>query len=628
MNKKSAKREMREIKKDQLLSERDFIRFCNENRANSYVGGRMKISEPFLMAAIKSEFVRPLIQLKEKVRQSDSTEKDEMVRYYSPYQIYILAELERNTVGEDGLLYDKNSTGVKVNGQEIKFVAWGRMSFSASEKRKTANEDEHFNPYRILEYLHNFLELLHSLEPIPHYHRSEEKQRYWSNAPVLEYEFEPLKNGGVKLLKSYGLDEQRLIILRKNIGQFAEMTDPLANWYYYIKRHPEYKKDLLKGDASLAQEIYRLYDLLTEVWEVITKEKSEPIFEFLHKDFSTPFYAPKTEYLHGEDIKALKYSVEQFKKWKRKKGNKAFVSDETIKKLNTLEKELTEYETLYGDRNYAGSMRSIKEEDAIEFDKLDPRTKRSAEMIFNQRHKGEKPSEQKIKQGVAHAIMSRLGDLQQELRQIFWEISGQFREQENAAWQRVQDWDNRWWWENREKLEGLSREEQLKLSSTERKKVEKVTKDWQEKSKEFHKTVSWFTDLAFCQGCRSNPIKLHKENIERDYWNGFIPRICDNCLKTKKLRTLPAGEYRCGNCGNLLLKFIHTNIINDLIFRQTSEMRVELEYGKIRVEVQCNGYKQCKKCEEKMRTDKESRCETHDGCKEPHIKFMEWGWLP
>lgn len=632
----SKKNEKREIKQDQLLPEWGFLRFCNEDQANSYVGGRMEISEQFLRAAERDNLIKPILQIQGKIRQQDGTEKEGLVNYYSPHQIYLLAELRHNILDEDSNLRAPDTVDwykERPKEQRPRYISWGRgMSFWAENpKKRDENEDNLWIGAHLLsEYMNTFLELLHSLEPIPRHLRTEEKQRFWNDASILEYNFEQLKKGGKRLLKNYGLDEKKLITLRHNIGQFAEMTDPLAHWYYYIKRHPEYKKDLLKGDASLAQEIYRLYDLLTEVWEVVTKEKAEPIFEFLHKDFGTPFYAPKTEYLHGEDIKALKYSVEQFKRWKRKKGNKSFVSDETMKKINAVEKELAEYEKLYGDRNYAGSMRSINEEDAIEFDKLDPRTKRYAEMILKQRegHKGVKPSEQEIKQEVAHAIMSRLGDLQRELRQIFWDISGQFREKENVAWQEINS-NNLWMKLARDgKFEGLDHAQQVQLANTERKKIEKVAKDWKEKSGEFHKTVSWFTDLAFCQACRSNPIKLHKENVERDYWNGFIPRICDTCLKTKKLRTLPAGEYRCGNCGNLLLKFIHTNIINDLIFRQTSEMRIELEYGKIRVEVQCNGYKQCKECEKKMATDKESRCETHEGCKEPHIKFMEWGWLP
>ena len=45
------KYEKREVKKDQLLQEWSFIRFCNEDQANTYIGGRMEINEQFLRAA-------------------------------------------------------------------------------------------------------------------------------------------------------------------------------------------------------------------------------------------------------------------------------------------------------------------------------------------------------------------------------------------------------------------------------------------------------------------------------------------------------------------------------------------------------------------------------------------------
>ena len=594
-----------EIKTDQLLPQGRFIYYCNHDPANSYTGGRMEINERLLRAAEKDELIKPILQVEGKVRQDDGTEKEGLVNYYSTHQIYILAELKGNSVNADGYLDDLNTKGVKVGEQELRFIRWGGDgAFSANSSRRNAdNDDIVVNAYKVSDYLHSFLQLLHSLEPIPRHQRSEEKQRYWSDASILEYNFEPLKNGGKKLLKTYGLDEKRLIILRRNIGYFAEAIDPLAHWRYYIKRHPEWKKDLLKGDASLAQEIYRLYDLLTEVWEVVTGEKSEPIFEFLHKDFSTQLDAPKTKYLHGEDIKALKYSVEQFKKWRRKKDNKPFVGDEITKKINAVGKELAEYEKTYGDRSYAGSMRSINEEDAIEFDKLDPHAKQYAEMILHQRekHKGVKPSEQEIKQEVAYAIMSRLGDLQRELRQIFSGISGQFREKENAAWQIVNDWGSRWWSKNRDKLEGLSREEQLKFSSVEREKVEKEAKDWRQKSKDFCQTVSGYAEVVFCSVCRKERIKASSENS----FSGMEPRyviLCDVCKdrarEDRLLSPLPS-PLRCHGCRKVLYRFVGENELAEdtELFKKAArgrangqtftKYRIALDYGRMHVHTVC-----------------------------------------
>ena len=67
----SKKNKKREIKKDQLLSERGFIHFCNDDPANSYVGGRMEITEQLLRAAEKDELLKPILQIGEKIRQAD-----------------------------------------------------------------------------------------------------------------------------------------------------------------------------------------------------------------------------------------------------------------------------------------------------------------------------------------------------------------------------------------------------------------------------------------------------------------------------------------------------------------------------------------------------------------------------
>lgn len=620
------KDEKLEIIKEQLLPEEGFIRFCNEGPANTDTGGRMEIYEQFLRAAKKDELLKPLFQNKGKVKQNDGTEKDGLVNYYSPHQIYLLAELRGNSINPNGYLYNPNAGTVIVKGQKEKprYVQWGQgMSFEVnySQKRARENDDLMIDIHLITDYLHNFLELLHSLEPVSRYHIAEEKQRYWSNASILEYDFEPLKSGGKKLLKLYDLDERKLIILRKNIGQFAEVIDPLAHWHYYIKKHPEWKKDLLKGDASLAQEIYRLYYLLTEAWEVITKKKSEPIFEFIRQGFPRspyPYGKPHTEYVHGEDIKALQYAIQQFKKWKRLKANKPFVSDGVVKKIEEIEKQLADYEKRYGDRSYAGSYREIEPEKNLKIDDLDEKTKRYVRSVLKQSEDGE---EDRVKNEISMAIMHRLGDLKRELQGIFWDISKQFSDKGSAAWQRERNFYNTWWVENREKLNELSREEQLKLSSAERRKIVKEAKGWEERGSAFHQSVSWYVDVVFCKACKEKPVRQHLENTT-NMLQVSNEAICDDCfndigkkaldINLEEWSKIKEGEWACSclkttakgkELHPTLYKFAHRNAVS-LWTKGDVPIKIEVVYGKILLEAKC------------------------PNCGEKSQKPLDWGWKP
>lgn len=620
----SKKYEKREIKKDQLLPERGFIRFCNEDQANTYVGGRMEINEQFLRAAERDNFIKPLLQVGGKMRQNDGTEKDGLVNHYSPHQIYLLAELRHNIIDEDRNLRAPDTVDwykERPKEQRPRYIEWGRgHSFWANNpKRRDEDEDNLWVGAHLLsEYLHSFLELLHSFEqPKERYYLPVEKRRYWSNAPITEYNFKPLKSGGKKLLAVYGLDERKLNILRRSIGQFAEVIDPLAHWHYYIEQHPEWKKDLLKGDASLAQELYRLYGLLTEVWEVIAKKKSEPIFEFIHQDFPHhPFWRPKIEYVGGEDIKALQYAIQQFKKWRQKKTNKPFATDEVTKKIDEAGKKFADYEKRYGDRSYAGSYREIVPEENLKIDDLDEGIERYVISILKQikeqdtRIKDEEDEEketweEKVKNEISMAIMHRLSDLQRELRELFWDVSKQFSDKRSAAWQRERDFGNRWWMENREKIKDLSHDERLKLANAERKKIIKEAKDWEGREKKFHQSVSWYADIVFCKSCREKPVRQHSENPS-NMWERNRSLICDDCLKNASEQTgVKGGEWHCNYCGKLLYKFVAHNLISDVLIN-TANAKIRLEYGKMSIAARC----------------------PNRSCKRENEITVSWGWMP
>lgn len=629
----SKKNEKREIKQDQLLSEWDFIRFCNEDQANTYVGGRMEINEQFLRAAEKDNLIKPILQIEGKIRQNDDRKKVGLVNHYSRHQIYLLAELRHNILGEDGNLRAPDTVDWHKEcpkEQRPRYISWGLQGngyLANKSNRESWDDEEEYlggaDTYRRLSFwLHSFLEFLHSFEqPKEPYFLPRDKRRYWENTPTTEYDFKPLKSGGKKLLAVYELDERKINILRKSVGQFAETIDPLIHWYYYIERHPEWKKDLLKGNASLAQEIYRLYYLLTRIWEITTKKRSEPIFEFIHKDFPHhPFWRPRTKYIDGEDIKALQYAIQQFKKWKQKKVNKPFVSDDIMQKIEEVERGLVDYEKRYGKyekyQSYAGNVRDVFEEKEIKLADLDEKTKWYVDNTFAQ------IKDAKVEEEIPNAIEHRLRNLQRELQQIFRDISKQFGSRRNATWQRINEWGSRWWWENRDKLQGLNREEQIKLSRMEMKKVRQEAKGWEAREDEFHKSVSWYAGIVFCKSCREKPVRQYSENGSTSMWETNNSAICDDCLTNIRKNSLTTkdewwkkanqAEWKC-DCikrnrkgepiNPMLYKFAYGNMVT-LKTLAGVPIKFTTFYGKVMLEAKC------------------------PSCGKLHKRFIDWGWLP
>ena len=617
MRNKNAKSE---IKKEQLLSEQAFISYCNRDEASSHTT-KLDIDQKFLKAAEKDGFIKPLLKSKELVRQKDGNERLKMVKYYSPFQIYIVAELAKNSVLNDGLLWEEHAQENLDYYKEHNFraVSWGRgleINVEAHKKKKTPKE---FNPFVICDYFHRFLAFLHTLELKPKHLREIEERRFFSRLPSLSYNFGLLKDEGLKLLKNYRLDIKALNLLRKEVAQLATTIDPLEHWYYYIKRHTQFRKDLLKGDAALAQELYRIYDLLTIIVETITGEKSKPLFDFLYPDI-TPLLIQKVDYQHGEDVKALQFAIQQFKEWSKKKRNKPFISNEAMKKLDAVEKKIKYYEQRYDDRSYAGSVRMVEAEEKIKLGDLDRETKKYVTSILRQmkEHKAntkedkEKEAwEEKVKMEIAMAIMYRLDDLRRELQDILWDVSEKLEDKENEWWQKERDFHNVFWIANREKLAKLPREEQLKLSRKEYDKIVKRAKQWDMRGKEFANSVSRYADLVFCRVCRKNPIRLHIENDNLNMWNTTRLTLCDECVekgrKKNELVKIKQAKWYCDICGELLYKFVHDNTLSELLFNQAgSALIATLEYGKLKIETQCPNKK----------------------CRHRNIRWIESGWLP
>jgi hypothetical protein len=79
------KTQTRTIHIDQLYTQDAFLSFCNDDRASGY-GNKLgvKITPEFLVACEKDDFLVPVYL-------------DKGIKYYSPFQIFIVAELCQNT---------------------------------------------------------------------------------------------------------------------------------------------------------------------------------------------------------------------------------------------------------------------------------------------------------------------------------------------------------------------------------------------------------------------------------------------------------------------------------------------------------------------------------------------------
>jgi hypothetical protein len=597
-----------EIKKEQLLNKQSFMSHCNYDNASVHVTRKLDIDEKFLASAEMDGLIKPLMQVEEKVRQQDGTDKIQTVSYYSPFQIYIIAELRENSVLDDGLLWGRMAlTDLNYyHQQNFRLMQWGSgMGFNVESANRDRNKIKQgiFNPLMVCDQYHSFLELLHGLDLRPRHQIEYDETRMFSRAPSYAYNFDLLRTEGESVLKKYDLDLDKIKGLKWHVGYAAAIIDPLERWYYYVEKHPQSRRDLLKGDAAIAQELYAIYDFLEKIYELVSGEKPKPFFEFLHPEH-LPYRMPKTEYQRGEDLNALKYATQQFYKWQGESDNKTFVGPGVLERITQVGEDLKDFEKRYGDRSFAGSSRTIDEKAAVKLGATDPITRRYVDMILAQRkaQDGKEPTETEINQQIVMAIMSRLGDLKRGLQEAFWSISAQFRDKESAAWQEVNG-NNLWVRLSQQgKFNNLDRVQQLELVAAERDKIRQEAESWKERAKNFQQVVAWYAEIVFCIVCKENPVQLH---VERAVWPLSEPNICDDCVQ--KIKKSPdaykQGEWRCPFCDHLLYKFAGNNIFSGRT--QTGvPVVIELQYGLMEVEIACP------KCKQVSRVER------------------EWGWLP
>ncbi len=244
-----------EIKKDQLLSEGNFIYYCNDSNSPfmTMTGKFHKWIDQNLLRAMEADgFLKPILIADQSVRQNDGSLKIQPGPYYSPFQIYIVLQLSHNVINEQGKLQSPDSIEWH-NQQKTRMVSWGSggaMSFNIDHQAKKSPSGGP-NQSTLCDYLYDFLRMLHSFDLAERSSEEwkPERGRYYTRSPNLQFNFNALKADKAKLLDRFGVSVDILEILRMNVGQTALIIDPLEKWYPFLQRIAQWRKDELKGEA-------------------------------------------------------------------------------------------------------------------------------------------------------------------------------------------------------------------------------------------------------------------------------------------------------------------------------------------------------------------------------------------
>lgn len=620
------KKKTREIKLDQLCDERSFLSFCNDDQRGSH-GKRLglEITHEFLLACEKDGFIVPILTRTE-TQTVDNKETQVEVKYYSPFQIFLVAMLCKNIIDEDGYLRDLVLMDADYQKQQkTRYINWGGyMAFNIDNaKTESVNPPGMVSHFTLMKDFHNFLKLLHTFETFDGTrHDDYARRRYYRTAPKLQFDFKELS---VDLLSDYDISVDRVKIIFKNIGNFALSIDPLEEWFNYIHRHAILRKDELKGLAGVAQELYNFCEVLREVVETIDGKKLPPFLEFVKSDFAHHDREKMNKFAEGEDIVAIKKANEHLIEWLT--TNKDYIDDifakhpewqkvDLIEEATKAQAHLDDFYTRYGDVRYVGSYRTIYPSDK-KIEELDEATKRYLDMYArsrSQQEKDEDDSEINFQMEITRAISSRLSDLEREVVGIAYNLSNLLQNDTNRIEQ-----------EKRMSVAPLQEEyfkqhdhatdpnPGLTASLFWREFLPKGQKKYDDematidhKRSELHQ-IAKEGGLVFCAKCREKKVILHQLHLDDKF---STEAICDDCIGSKDLQSIKNGEWRCEYdngkgeyCNTLLYKFAHNNILNTTSLN-TSIAKIQLNYGQMEIEVSC------------------------PKCRKKSSKAVEWGWLP
>lgn len=584
----------RPLIKEQLLPEFAFVGYCNSDDANKYTSRAKTIDIQFVRAARDEGLLTPLYSAEGPARQPDGSLKNEIVDYYSPLHFFIVTQLRKNIV-LNGRLWDPETVEwypEKPMEERPRFISWGGgFSFSprdVDDPARKKSDDVLFNAYLFTATFDALLRFIHATPLKDKYQMPIDESDMFESVATFNHDLTAVVSLPDEL-KQYRLDAKKLNFLRTHVAQAAAVIDPLELWYYYIDRHPNSKKSFLKGDTRVAQKLYKIYDLITDVWERVTGEESKPLLELAAGELGGGYLTPRTEYLHGTDVQAMWHSIEGFKAWSRIRGNGKYVTAEIREALAKAVTDLDDFEKRYGDRSYGGSYR-IREDHGVRSDQLDNASKTRFDQWRLQRHDAEDW------EAVEDVIDYRINEIQRSLSTVYHTVGERLRSITSEAWGMPEHFSRTFWMQHSD----LSRTERMEQLQKETRRLTTHARACEEKEREFGRAIS-STRLAFCKICRKRPIQLHADTRSFD----SQPTICDTCVKEKKEfpDNTKDAEWKCPSCHAVICKFVHGNTLSGRMLNKAPFV-IELTYGSLTIRAKCP------KCNEDLE------------------RQVDWGWLP
>jgi len=597
------------VKKETLYSEDYFLRFCARDEFDGLKLGKDASAE-FLRAAEKDGLIVPLFVEKGKRKTEGGSEEEIDIRYYSPFQIFLVAAFINNDIDEGVLCSPDNKEWHKERG--TRYIAWGTGSSSWVEhfapKRNEEPQPMEHNIFSIADDFHKVAKLIHGLFPEDRFEYMNDNRRMFTGAPVLAYNLDPVREGKAAYIEQYDLNQNRLKRIIASVGSIATRMDPLERWFPYIQKHSRVRKDQLKGPAAIAQDLYDIgYDLM----EIAYGEKLPQLLDLLHPDIK-PYMMDRAEYASGEDIKAITAAFDKLQKWIKKNGDliedlkPAIEREKLDQAIVEIKTRIADYDKRYGDRRYVGSTRRRVAE-TMKLDELDIETRKWAENLFQQTVKieeeREKVSEEDKALILAHEIsfaiergLDHLGravsDIPYKMAEATWPLDHKTKyEMEMTHMPALKEFG--------EKVPRTDPEYARKHHEFWSKGMKEYEKPYQDKldrldlaRKELH-GIGGQTRLVFCAACRKKPVRLRYGHTDDKITSEVV---CDECLKkeTKKImvgteedrKKMKYAEWRCERCDAVLLKFALGNTIAVRTQNDTA-IQVELDYGHVEMQARC-----------------------------------------
>lgn len=566
------------LRTDNLLKKEEFIIYLTRDATGHDSKLGAMFYDPFLNALMEEGLLLPI-----------TSEKG--VDYFSPFQIFLIFATSENSLNADGRIAYTETPSYETNGRTIRLIGWCGSAIPELEKGS-----ERYTPWKFAHDLTNFLKLLHSLPIKNRYKDKSYQKRLYTTLPEINYDFSGV---GQKTIEQHSLTVEMLRGLRNTIGFFAQSVDPLSEWYEYVKKHPLKRKDLLKGGAARAQRCYELCDLIGEYIEHVTGEKQGSLYRHLASRF---IRTPAQDYAHGEDTRAMKYAIEQFRLWMNDKENGQLInaSKELVQALEKVEKKLDDYIQRYAHQSWPIGIRERPVLPNLTIENLDEESQILIEKYRQQI--GPDWDEFGERSAIAREVMMRLSDISRELQAIFSHIEEVWSDKWQSLWREKENL-----WEilrMQNAFAGLEYKEQWQLVEAKRLEMQKQIDFWEQLSGEFASRVSMHAGLIFCRVCQNKPVEKHVG--ERDsagtHTAGSI--ICDSCKIIAKSQTsTQPSPLKCRHCNRLLLRYVHDNeLSNDVPAKMDHAMKINasknkippynkhnliLHYGAISVEIFC-----------------------------------------